>query len=55
MKNSEEVKAIVKHHVTGKFWNAVELTNHVTERKHGQYHVTQYYGGINVTQANTPT
>ena len=44
-----------KTHVFGKLWNAAEMTNHVTERKHGQHHVTQYYDNINVTQANTPT
>ena len=52
VKNSGEVKAIVKKHVTGKNSPITELTNHRTERKHGQYHVTQYYDGINVTQAN---
>ena len=37
-----------------KVLDAAELTNHVTKRKHGQYHVTQYYDDINVTQADTP-
>ena len=34
-------KGLSKNHVTGKFRNVVELTNHWTERKYGQYHVTQ--------------
>ena len=43
---SGEVKALVKKHETGKFWNAAELINQGTQCNHDD---------INVIQANTPT